>query len=269
MGVKNLFWSSLVFSLLLVLPGCGSHPVKPSLPSVSIVQTDSRQTIAYAQLLNEISDADYLLLGEEHDQALHHSKRADLIRSLAASNPLLVSFEHIDEDDQALLKANIDKPEELRSVLGWDDSGWPEWRLFLPLFKAVAETKAEVVAGMRSSSGEFSEYGLTSVLPSQTKLEKLLRDSHPATVKFSLERMILAQRKRDAGMASSLDLVPTPGEPKRIKILLAGNGHVRKDFGVPWYLAFRHPQAKIVSVGFITNGEQDTTGIFDFVFLFE
>ena len=34
-------------------------------------------------------------------------------------------------------------------------------------------------------------------------------------------------------------------------MLIAGNGHVRKDRGVPWYLARMRPDARIVSVGLI------------------
>jgi uncharacterized iron-regulated protein len=34
-------------------------------------------------------------------------------------------------------------------------------------------------------------------------------------------------------------------------VLIAGNGHVRKDRGVPWYLAQLRPAARIVSIGLI------------------
>jgi uncharacterized iron-regulated protein len=269
MGFSNTFLTSLTLGLLLMCAGCGGHTVKPPALSVSIIDTGSQQTISYEQLLQELAGADYLLLGEEHDQALHHSKRAELIRSLAAMHPLLVSFEHVGGDLQELLVANLDKPETLRRVLDWDNSGWPEWPLFLPLFKAVADTKALVVAGMISGDSDLSDYGLGSTLSNQAQLEALLRDSHPPSVKVSIERMILAQRKRDAGMARSLDSKLNPKEPKRIRVLLAGNGHVRKDFGVPWYLAFKHPEAAVLSVGFITNGQKDQLSLFDFVVLFE
>jgi uncharacterized iron-regulated protein len=34
-------------------------------------------------------------------------------------------------------------------------------------------------------------------------------------------------------------------------VLIAGNGHVRKDRGVPWYLARLRPGARSVSIGLL------------------
>ena len=34
-------------------------------------------------------------------------------------------------------------------------------------------------------------------------------------------------------------------------ILIAGNAHVRKDRGVPWYLARREPGARVVTIGLL------------------
>jgi uncharacterized iron-regulated protein len=34
-------------------------------------------------------------------------------------------------------------------------------------------------------------------------------------------------------------------------ILIAGNGHIRKDRGVPWYLARRDPGARVVTIGLL------------------
>ena len=42
---------------------------------------------------------------------------------------------------------------------------------------------------------------------------------------------------------------------KRPAILLAGNGHVRLDYGVPQVIAAAQPAAKVVSVGFVEIGE--------------
>jgi uncharacterized iron-regulated protein len=60
----------------------------------------------------------------------------------------------------------------------------------------------------------------------------------------------LAQRRRDAAMAQALvDDATEDGA-----ILIAGDGHVRRDLGVPVYL----PSADVVSVGFVEVSAGDT-----------
>jgi uncharacterized iron-regulated protein len=57
--------------------------------------------------------------------------------------------------------------------------------------------------------------------------------------------MALAQRYRDAHMAAALsEAARTHGSA----ILLAGNGHVRTDRGVPWDLARLAPDRKVLAV---------------------
>ncbi|MGH6914009.1 MAG: ChaN family lipoprotein, partial [Geminicoccales bacterium] len=59
--------------------------------------------------------------------------------------------------------------------------------------------------------------------------------------------MMRVQRARDAMMADRL--AATSG--KAGGVLIAGNGHVRKDRGVPWYLARLRPDARSVSIGLL------------------
>ena len=47
----------------------------------------------------------------------------------------------------------------------------------------------------------------------------------------------------------------TPGPA----VLLAGNGHVRHDLGVPQLIAAWQPAAKVLSVGFIEPGDEKDT----------
>ena len=57
--------------------------------------------------------------------------------------------------------------------------------------------------------------------------------------------MSLAQRYVDAHMA---DVLVKAAEMHGAAFLLAGNGHVRTDRGVPWYLRQLAPSRKVVSV---------------------
>ena len=59
--------------------------------------------------------------------------------------------------------------------------------------------------------------------------------------------MMRVQRARDAMMADRLAATSGRGGG----VLIAGNGHVRKDRGVPWYLARLRPGARSVSIGLL------------------
>src|SRR5262249_17623757 len=59
--------------------------------------------------------------------------------------------------------------------------------------------------------------------------------------------MLLVQRARDAQMAESLAAAGQQGEA----VLIAGAGHVRRDYGIPAYLASRAPEASVISVAFL------------------
>jgi uncharacterized iron-regulated protein len=61
----------------------------------------------------------------------------------------------------------------------------------------------------------------------------------------ALAPMAEAQRFRDAHIADAL--LKALGEGAK-GVLLAGNGHVRKDRGVPWYLSARAPGSRVATV---------------------
>ena len=63
--------------------------------------------------------------------------------------------------------------------------------------------------------------------------------------------MMLTQRVKDAVMMDSLLSDPVAGTTVNTKVLVAGSGHVRKDWGVPKYLAQSRPDAKIVSMAWL------------------
>jgi hypothetical protein len=71
--------------------------------------------------------------------------------------------------------------------------------------------------------------------------------------------MVLAQRARDVAMALAMqaahrDSGPAHSGPART-VLIAGNGHVRRDVGVPHVLAsLGVPAARVVAVGYLEPG---------------
>jgi uncharacterized iron-regulated protein len=69
----------------------------------------------------------------------------------------------------------------------------------------------------------------------------------------AIEPMASAQRARDATIARAMvDAHRGCGLPV---VLLAGNGHVRRDLGVPRYLSDLAPRARVFSVGLIERSD--------------
>ena len=84
--------------------------------------------------------------------------------------------------------------------------------------------------------------------PLAASLTQELREAHCGQLPEPLiAGMFRVQRARDAMMADRLATVAG----RAGGVLIAGNGHVRNDWGVPWYLARIRPTARTLSVGMI------------------
>jgi uncharacterized iron-regulated protein len=105
--------------------------------------------------------------------------------------------------------------------------------------------------------------------PAQQQLDADLVDGHCGHLPADrLPNMRLAQRARDAAMvATLLEIRSGP------VILLAGNGHVRRDYGVAALLRELAPTRRSVSIGFFESNAgleqnlKDQRGVFDFVWI--
>jgi uncharacterized iron-regulated protein len=214
-----------------------------------------------------------LLLGEVHDNPMHHRLRAWLIGNWASrSTGGAAVFEHIRADQQPALDqfnalgqqcCRLITAVDLLRLLQWDKSGWPPGEIYRPLFdaviaaglplypgdpprdrvRAVAKTGAGVLA-----ADERAKLGLDSPLPRPLAeaLSRELIDSHCGVLPpQAAAGMAAAQRYRDAHLA---DAVLEAAARHGSAILIAGNGHVRSDRGVPWHIRLRKPDARVLSV---------------------
>jgi len=230
------------------------------------------------QLWQTIRADGIVLLGEVHDNPEHHRVRGDILwprlgRLVATDNlrPAAV-FEHICTSQQAQLDGFYQKAGRSRALwgasdlvreLGWESSGWPPGKLFEPLFDGALWAKLPIHPGNAArdrtrvlargdesgmSPSEKARLDLARAMPEPLlhALAAELEASHCGAVPASaFGPMSLAQRYTDAHMAGALvDRADEQGGA----FLLAGNGHVRTDRGVPWYLRRLAPQRKVASV---------------------
>jgi uncharacterized iron-regulated protein len=255
----------LLTVLSLGLAGCAQLGMTPS--NERIVEVASGREISRDELLQKLRAADYVLLGEQHDNAAHHQRRGRLLAELGPGVPVVA--EQLTRG-QAVLAG----PELLPRLeaAGFDAKDW-RWPLHEPLFAAAAAPGRMLVGGNapRELAREVARKG-EAALPedlkavvlaaplsqaAQSALDADLVQGHCGML--SGERLIgmrWAQRARDAAMWLALQQVAqAQARPAGLpSVLLAGNGHVRTDYGVAQLIAAQQPTARVASVGFVETG---------------
>ncbi len=255
-----------VFVLVLVASACVTVPRAPSAEEAAIFDTHAGQFIAPATLVARLLPVRYRLLGEVHDNPAHHILRAQLIDALASAGrrPAIV-FEQFDLDRDAALqeaRSGSSDAEALASAGAFDRKGW-QWPLHKPLLEAALRADLPVRAAnvSRAALAPVIRSGEVASIPDAWRervirtpwdprraeiLAQEIRESHCGKLPGSLvPRLTLAQRVRDAAMAVALMRDATQDGA----VLIAGNGHVRRDLGVPNYLDA--PATDIIAVGWI------------------
>jgi uncharacterized iron-regulated protein len=221
-------------------------------------------------LVDRLTRGRFILLGEKHDNPDHHRLQAWLLRALiAAGRRPALGFEMFTVDDAPAiahqLAAHPTDAVALANAVNWQRSGWPDWAMYQPIAEAALQAKLPVVATNLSPAtaralGHSGASALDSALAARLTLDRQLaadtqaamaeeiRDSHCGYASdHRVEAMLLVQRARDAQMAESL---ATAGQPDGA-VLIAGAGHVRRDYGVPIYLAQRAPGTSVISMAFL------------------
>lgn len=221
------------------------------------------------EALAAVQRAHFVLLGEKHDNADHHRLQGDFVAAVVeAKRRPAIAFEQVDLDLQDATDRFLAGPspstDALATVLDWEHRGWPAYAIYRPIFDRVIAAHLPLVAtGLgRDRVRAIVKTGLDALDPdlrARLRLEPLapaltaslaeeIAAAHcgalPPTM---IEPMSLAQRVKDAEMADRL--VAQDGADGAI--LVAGNGHVRSDRGVPEYLRRMKPTASVIVVSLL------------------
>lgn len=264
--------TGLVACLTLALAGCAGgtldgadHPL-----AGQIYRVEDGAPASENQLVADAAAAKFVLIGERHDNPEHHRLQARLVGELQQRSeaPRAVAFEMIPAWRQLEIVEYLDAGGDaagLGEVVAWEEGGWPEWARYQPIAEAALAGDAEIVAAdlgeaerratfiqgtqaFRPAFVQRTGLGEPWPAPMMVALQDELRAAHcgqvPGAVVIGMMRV---QRARDAMMADRLAAASGRGGG----ILIAGNGHVRKDRGVPWYLARLRPGARSLSIGLL------------------
>ena len=227
-----------------------------------------------------MADARFVLLGEVHDNPRHHTLRAQWLQAmLADGRPTRIVFEQMDATrDAELQAARVATPTDSAAITragGLDAKAW-RWPLHQPLVDAALAGNAAITGGNLPRDTIRAVVREGTVPPAlkplldapgwtpdqQRATEADIAQGHcGALPDKQIAPMALAQRVRDASLAQAMLAAPA-GE--RV-VLIAGNGHVRRDRGVPHYLRVAGvPDTAIVAVAFVEDeGDSTPANAFD------
>lgn len=225
--------------------------------------------------LLKMAGADVVIVGEVHDNPQHHQVQRDVV---AALEPRAMVWEMLTSESASLINSKlISDPEKLAEAVRWAELGWPSLSMYLPIFQAAPDApiygalvpreaaRAAMEVGASVAFGaDAARFGLTVPLPDdeQAAREAGQMAAHcDALPPEMLPTMVQIQRLRDASLARAvLNAVEDTGGPV---VVVTGNGHARKDWGVPSFLSRMQPGLRVFVLGQSEDGAIE--GTFDAV----
>lgn len=218
---------------LILLGACAQLPTTPAAP---------------APLADRLGKPGAVLLGEVHDNAAIHAFRLAALReALARGWRPALAFEQFDVARQAdIERARAEKPGDADYLIAQAapaGKGW-NWDFYKPLVALALQYDLPIVAAnfSRQQAGELVRQTLArgdgAAVLAQWPADivagqrRAVEEGHCGQIgEPMLSAMVQAQVVRDQTMAAAL----RPHLARGV-VLLAGNGHVRRDIGVPRWL---------------------------------
>ncbi len=228
-----------------------------------------------------------VLLGEVHDNAIQHAVRAQALELLLQSGarPAL-AFEQFDRErqpdiDRILAREPADDAAAAGQLAALGPHGW-NWSYYRPFLLlalryrlpivAVNLSRADAMRVAREGFGAVFDAGQQRRLGLDPLPPELLRAQQQAVDEGHCHRMdaqmlpalARAQIARDAAIAEAIRPYLQRG-----MVMLTGNGHARRDIGVPYFLAPAERE-RVVSIALIERDHPDAAGpsqAYDAVFL--
>ena len=237
-----------VLGALLALAGCAGNrvAVEPANPQV-------------------------LLLGEVHDNPEGHKLRYEQLRQrVEAGWRPAIAMEQFDREHQALLnKAQRDCRDAQCVILVMQSPRW-DWQQYKPIIDLALRYQLPLVAAnlSRADASKVVRDGVASSFDAETIAAYKLKEALPADIVAGQRKeivaghcgmlpdemvpgMVHAQIARDIWMAKLVR-----AQQPRDVVLIAGNGHVRKDIGVPRWLDAVGARLTVRSIGFVEQGPE-------------
>ena len=224
---------------------------------------------------DRLRGAAIVLLGEVHDNAVQHGLRLEVLRrAFEAGWRPAIAMEQLDREHQVdIERARMERPldagyliEKAATEHGKSINGW-NWEYYRPYVALALQYGVPLLAAnlSRADAQKLVELGYSAVFDDSMEHRLGLDRQRPALQSVQeneidvghchalprelLPAMARAQLARDAVMAGVLREHGAQGV-----VLLAGDGHARRDMGVPMWF---DPTmlARVFAVGFLERGD--------------
>ncbi|KRC11083.1 hypothetical protein ASE11_19590 [Hydrogenophaga sp. Root209] len=220
---------AVALAVSVALLGACAHPPPTTVPA----------------LLERVMPTPVLMLGEQHDAPEHQALQRDVVLSLGARGQLGALVMEMAEQGRQTTGLPADASEaRVRDALNWTDdatTGWP-WATYGPVVMAAVRAGAPVLGGnlprsqMRAAMGNTALEDRIGSTALQEQREGIRSGHCDMLPEGQIAPMARIQLARDDAMARTTVQAVERAGPGKTVVLVAGNGHVRRDLGVPLYL---------------------------------
>jgi uncharacterized iron-regulated protein len=243
---------------------------------------------ANAEVLRAIASTQVVYLAENHNSTADHIAQLDIIKALDETNELAIGLEMFQRPFQSALddylagtitEAELIVQSEYRTRWGFD------WELYAPILRYAKENQIPVLAmntpteatrqvareGLASLKGDMLKYlpPIAEVDTTDEAYRALIAQvfgTHGHGHSMNLDNFFAAQVLWDETMAESI-VNQLSADAERQIVVLAGEGHIAFDYGIPSRVARRLPNIEQASVRLSPADQPVTPGFTDFIWV--
>lgn len=232
--MKRFFFAAVCAALMVSALGCARLPSANPDPAITVPH-------AVPDLLARLLPSSLMVLGELHDVPGHQQLQYHTVEFLLRQQHLhAVVLEMAERGHHTVGLAADASVEQVQQALQWSDSSWP-WARYGPQILLAVRAGVPVYGGNLPRNDMRAAMGNTAldahILPQHLQaLQALMQEAHCGLLPESqLLPMARIQIGRDLSMAQTL-LDVQANQAQGVTVLITGNQHARKDYGVPWHL---------------------------------
>lgn len=232
--------------------------------NAKIFDLKAQRLIGQQQFIDDISSSELIVIGEYHDQKIHHDNQLVIIKNLSLNGPIDVGLEFIAWTHQNHVQdylANHLSEEEFLKNINW---GGNPFEFYRPLMWQAHHSLGQAygINAPRSLSSRISRYGLNDLTPEERQLlppdftlgqeryfkrfKEIMTGGGHSLPDEKLLRYFQAQSLWDETMAyQSLKAMKPELGPF---VIIVGSFHVEYKLGLPARLSARSSQSHITTV---------------------
>jgi uncharacterized iron-regulated protein len=254
--MRYIFLPLVMLVTVILASGCAAPARKTLITSLNmefgadtLLSGKTGAQVSYAEMLKDMADSQVIYIGENHTDPVHHRIQVQVIQALAAAHQTAVGVEMIDHSYQPVLdkwsQGELSEQDFLEK-LHW----YANWRYNFDLYRGIFETAREQripIIGLNLPfhiPPKIAVGGIDNLLPEDVahlpQTLTLTDPEHRAYVEniFNLHRL-KGRENFEYFYAAQCTWEDTMAEAiagnlnHRKMIVLAGNGHIVRKFGIP------------------------------------